>query len=83
MLVTVYKTVDIETEVSVDIDELVQEINSRVDEAEPQHHRRLVEGIASMLGIFLKIDQRVIPPATRQLIFEKLTEAAKRFEVKR
>lgn len=85
MLVTAYKTVDIETEVNVTAADFLQEIENRLRDADPGHWRRMTEGIAGLIQVLLELDPKVIDsvlPSPRKIIAEKLHEAAKLWEVK-
>ena len=85
MQVTAYKTVDIEVEVDVEIDNVLQEFAARKDEATPTYFRRLLPAIDCMLRIFMGIPDSVIfamPDKIKKIICDKLKSEAARYEVR-
>ncbi len=83
MKVTAYKTVDIEAEVEIDMDDIIQEFSMRQDEATETYWRRLVPALDAMTRIMANIQDEVIaamPNAACQTLCERLTKQACRYE---
>lgn len=83
MQVTAYKTVEIETEVEIGMDDIIAEFSMRQGEATETYWRRLVPAIDAMTRIMANIPDEVIaamPNAACETICERLMNQAMRYD---
>jgi len=83
MQVTAYKTVEIETEVEIDMDDILLEFSLRKDEASDTYWRRLMPALDAMTKIMANIPDDVIaafPDAACELLCERLMNQASRYD---
>lgn len=82
MKVTMYKTVDVEAEVDVDIDDIIAEFSQRVGEADETYWRRTITALDSMTRIFAKLPDNVIaafPKDAKNTLHDRLLTQAHRY----
>lgn len=83
MKVTAYKTVDIETEVDVEMDDIIREFSQRQDEATETYWRRIIPALDAMTRIMASIPDSVIavfPDAACETLCERLMNQASRYD---
>jgi hypothetical protein len=83
MQVTACKTVEIETEVEIDTDDIIREFSARQDEATATYWRRLVPALDAMTRIMANIPDEVIaamPDAACETLCERLMDQAMRYD---
>ena len=83
MQVTAYKTVEIETEIEININDIIHEFSARRDEATETYWRRLVPALDAMTRIMANIPDEVIaamPDAACETLCERLMNQAMRYD---
>lgn len=83
MKVTTYKTVDVECECDVEIEDFVNELESRVNEADSQYWRRLLPAMDAITRIMARIPDEVIksfPQEAREILAGRLTHEGARWD---
>lgn len=82
MQVTAYKTVDIECEVEIDMDDILSEFSQRADESGDTYWRRLMSAMDTMTRIMAKISDETIsamPASSCNILCERLAIQAARY----
>ena len=82
VLVSTWKTVDIEVEVDVDIDEVLGEMGQRVDEAAADYQRRSMAALDVCTKILARVKDEVIaqmPPDAKATMRERLGKELVRY----
>ena len=83
MQVMAWKNVDIETEVTIEMDDIIAEFSQRQDEATETYWRRLIPALDSMTRIMASIPDEVIaafPDAACEQLCERLMTQASRYD---
>lgn len=83
MKVTTYKCVDVVCECDVEIEDFVDELSSRVREADPQYLRRLLSAMDGITRILARIPDEVItafPPEAREILAGRLAKEGARWD---
>ncbi len=83
MQVTVWKTVEVEAEATVEMDDIIAEFSQRQDEATETYWRRLIPALDSMTRIMASIPNGVIaafPDSACNTLCERLTTQASRYD---
>ena len=84
MKVTAYKTVEVECECDVGIDEVLSEFAQRADEASVAYFRRVAPALDWMTRILASVKDETIhaiPHKARQTLCDRLEAEAKRYRV--
>jgi molecular chaperone GrpE (heat shock protein) len=82
VIVTIWKTIEVQAEAEVSIDDMIREFGARKDEASADYYRRLIPAIDAMTRILSGIPDEVIheiPERARRVISERLRRDAERF----
>ena len=85
MKVTAWKTVEVECECDVEIEQVLQEFAQRVDESSKNYYRRLVPCIDWMTRMLAKIGDETIeamPDSARIEVTKRLSAEAERYAIK-
>lgn len=83
MQVTACKSVDIECEVEIDMDDILAEFSQRQDEATDTYWRRLVSAMDAMTRIMANVTDETIaamPNAACETLCERLMNQASRYD---
>lgn len=82
MKVTIYKTVDVEAEAEVNLDDILNEFKQRIDEASEAYWRRTTAAVDYMTRTLAALPDEVIacyPVAVRKTIHERLLVQGERY----
>ena len=82
MIVTAWKTVEVECECDVEVDDIISEFSQRQSESSETYWRRLIPAIDAMTRIMANITDETItsfPVDVRAKIHERLTNQAERY----
>jgi|GEM_PF-6226250 len=83
MRCTIVKSIDVEAEVDVDIDDLFGELFDRIDSSLPESVRQLLPSLDVATKLLARVtDEHIaaMPPKARVELLKRLTEQAKRYE---
>ena len=82
MKVNAYKTIDVEFEAEIELEDVLRECGQRIDESEAQYFRRLAPAIDWMTRILANIKPEVIaafPESSRAIVRWRLLAEAERW----
>ncbi len=83
MKVKTYKTIDLDVEVDVDINDVITEFSKRADEATGDYWRRIMNPLDWMTRIFASVTDETIaamPEAAKETLCERLMTQAARYD---
>ena len=83
MIVRVCKTIDVDAEVNVDIEDVLAEFSQRIDEADGDNHRFILPTLDWMTKIMASVKDETIanfPQEARAILCGRLTAQAVRYD---